>query len=186
MLLPVCDRQLPWELQSDKVFTRMKADSEAQIFNSVSCCFISQSPALPGQPIWEKGRMPFPGAVPSTCANCVSSQPNLVQRSPVPQGFPTLQLLHQVSNPLHPPGLKVTSAFCRVTVCACRAQWIPNTHWSPDPPCIPHPSSPPPPFPAGLCLLRAISVHLLAIPCSKITAGTGCDTFLLLPILSAP
>lgn len=39
VLLPGCDRQLPAALQSDKVFTRMKAASKVQVFNSISCCF---------------------------------------------------------------------------------------------------------------------------------------------------
>lgn len=38
-LLPGCDRQLPAALQSDKVFTRMKAASKVQVFNSISCWF---------------------------------------------------------------------------------------------------------------------------------------------------
>lgn len=74
----------------------------------------------------------------------ICSQLNLVQRSWVLQGLLTLQLLHGVSNPLHPPGLKTPPAFCKVPVCALRARWIPKTPQNPDPSCCLHQSSPSP------------------------------------------
>lgn len=104
-LLPVCDRQLPCKLQSDKVFTRMKADSKAQVFNSISCCFFFLSNQLClDSPFRKKAACPFLVPSPAHALTASVLSPTLSNAPGCRRDFPPCSFCTGIQIPSIPRG----------------------------------------------------------------------------------
>lgn len=135
-------------LQSDNVFTGMKADSEAQVFNSISCCFFLS--------VTSSAWTARSGERPCALSQCCHWHPFSAQPCPVhPEVFHPADFAPYFKSP---PSPGAEDDFCLLQGAHLCSQGMTDPKYTLKHRCfmLPPPILPPRSFPAGLCLLRTV------------------------------